>query len=48
MNDRIGQDHRGVKQRDDPLRGFGSFDAAARFRAAHDERRALISISVNV
>ncbi len=29
-NDRIAQDHRGVKQRDYPLRGFGSFDSAAR------------------
>jgi putative transposase len=39
MNNRMEQDHRGIKQRYDPMRGFGSFDAAARFCSAHDERR---------
>jgi len=39
MNNRIEQDHRGIKQRCYPMRGFGSFDAAARFCAAHDELR---------
>jgi len=39
MNNRIEQDHRGIKQRYYPMRGFGSFDAAARFRTAHDELR---------
>jgi len=29
----------GVKQRYHPTRGFGSFDAAARFCTAHDELR---------
>ena len=33
------QDHRGVKQRYYPLRGFGSFAAAARFCRAYDEQR---------
>jgi len=33
------QDHRGIKQRYYPMRGFGSFDAAARFCPAHDEVR---------
>ncbi len=33
------QDHRGIKQRYYPMRGFGSFDAAARFCSAHDELR---------
>jgi len=33
------QDHRGIKQRYYPLRGFGAFDAAARFCPAHDELR---------
>jgi len=39
MNNRMEQDHRGVKQRYYPMRGFGSFDAAARFCSAHDELR---------
>ena len=39
MNNRIEQDHRGVKQRYYPMRGFGSFEAAARFCSAHDELR---------
>jgi len=39
MNNRMEQDHRGIKQRYYPMRGFGSFDAAARFCPAHDERR---------
>ncbi len=39
MNNRIEQDHRGIKQRSYPLRGFGSFDSAARFSTAHDELR---------
>jgi len=39
MNNRIEQDHRGSTQRSYPMRGFGSFDAAARFCPAHDELR---------
>ncbi len=39
MNNRMEQDHRGIKQRYYPLRGFGSFDAAARFCPAYDELR---------
>ncbi len=39
MNNRIEQDHRGIKQRYYPMRGFGSFDAATRFCTAHDELR---------
>jgi putative transposase len=39
MNNRLEQDHRGIKQRYYPMRGFGSFDAAARFCTAHDELR---------
>lgn len=35
-NNRIEQDHRGVKQRDYPLRGFGSFVSAARFCTAFE------------
>jgi transposase-like protein len=39
LNNRLEQDHRGVKQRTYPMRGFGSFAAAARFGQAYDERR---------
>jgi len=35
----IEQDHRGIKQRYYPMRGFGSFEAASRFCTAHDELR---------
>jgi len=39
MNNRLEQDHRGIKQRYYPMRGFGSFAAAARFGTAHDKLR---------
>jgi putative transposase len=39
LNNRIEQDHRGVKQRYYPLRGFGNFAAASRFCRAFDEQR---------
>ena len=39
LNNRIEQDHRGIKQRYYPMRGFGNFDAAARFCRAFDEQR---------
>jgi len=39
MNNRIEQDHRGIKQRYYPMRGFGSVESAARFCSAHDELR---------
>lgn len=39
LNNRLEQDHRGVKQRYYPMRGFGNFDAAARFCRAFDEQR---------
>lgn len=38
-NNRIEQGHRGVKQRYDPMRGFGSVAAAARFCSAFEEQR---------
>ena len=38
-NNRIEQDHRGVKQRYDPMRGFGSFLSAARCCSAFEEQR---------
>ncbi len=39
LNNRLEQDHRGVKQRYYPMRGFGNFVAAARFCTAQDELR---------
>jgi transposase-like protein len=41
MNNRIEQDHRGIKGRYHPMRGFGSFVSAARFCSAYDEVRDL-------
>jgi transposase-like protein len=38
-NNRIEQDHRGIKQRYYPLRGFGVFASAARFCPAFEEQR---------
>ncbi len=38
-NNRIEQDHRGVKQRYYPMRGFGSFASAARFCVGFEEQR---------
>ena len=39
LNNRLEQDHRGIKQRYDPMRGFGNFQAATRFCCAFDELR---------
>src|SRR5215203_2395597 len=39
LNNRLEQDHRGIKQRYYPMRGFGSFESAARFCRAYDEQR---------
>ena len=39
LNNFMEQDHRGVKQRYYPMRGFGSFVSAARFCSAFDEMR---------
>jgi transposase-like protein len=39
LNNRIEQDHRAVKQRYYPMRGFGTFASAARFCTAFDELR---------
>ncbi len=38
-NNRLEQDHRSIKQRYYPMRGFGSFAAAARFCPAFEEQR---------
>jgi putative transposase len=39
LNNRLEQDHRGIKQRYYPMRGFGNFDSASRFCRAFDEQR---------
>lgn len=39
LNNRLEQDHRGVKQRYYPMHGFGNFASAARFCSAFDELR---------
>ena len=39
LNNLIEQDHRAVKQRYYPMRGFGSFASAAQFCSAFDELR---------
>ena len=39
LNHRLEQDHRGIKQRYSPMRGFGSVTSAARFCRAFDEVR---------
>ncbi|EFH84802.1 IS6 family transposase [Ktedonobacter racemifer] len=39
LNNRLEQDHRGIKQRYYPMRGFGSFESAARFCSVFDELR---------
>lgn len=39
LNNRLEQDHRGIKQRYYPMRGFGNVDSACRFCRAYDEQR---------
>src|ERR1700761_1935326 len=39
LNNRIEQDHRGIKGRYQPMRGFKSSSSAARFCRSHDELR---------
>jgi len=39
LNNQLEQDHRGIKQRYYPMRGFGNFVSAARFCRAFDELR---------
>jgi putative transposase len=39
LNNRLEQDHRGIKQRYYPMRGFGTIEGAARFCCAFDELR---------
>jgi transposase-like protein len=46
LNNRIEQDHRGIKQRSYPMRGFGSFASAARFCCAFDEIRQFFQVRI--
>lgn len=46
LNNRIEQDHRGIKQRYYPMRGFGSFASAARFCRAFDEVRQFFRVRI--
>ena len=39
LNNRLEQDHRGIKQRYYPMRGFGNFASAAQLCRAFDELR---------
>ncbi len=39
LNNGLEQDYRGINQRYSPMRGFGTFEAAARFCCAFDELR---------
>lgn len=39
LNNKLEQDHRGMKQRCYPMRRFGSFDSASRFCRAFDGQR---------
>ena len=39
LNNRLEQDHRGIKQRSYPMYGFGTLEAATRFCCAYDELR---------
>src|SRR3712207_32047 len=39
LNNRIEQDHRAIKQRYYPMRGFGCFASAARFCTSFEEQR---------
>ena len=39
LTNRLEQDHRGMKQRNSPMRGFGSVAEASRFCRAFDEVR---------
>jgi transposase-like protein len=44
LNNRGEQDHRGIKQRYSPMRGFGNFTSASRFCRAFDEVRQFFQV----
>jgi putative transposase len=48
LNNRLEQDHRGIKQRSYHMRGFGSVAAASRFCRAFDEVRQFLRVCAPV
>ena len=44
LQNRLEQDHRGIKQRDYPMGGFGSVELAAHFCYAFDEMRQFLRV----
>src|ERR1700722_4449759 len=42
LNNHIEQEHRGIKSRYGPMKGFGNVSSAARFCRSHDELRDLL------
>jgi putative transposase len=48
LNHRLEQDHRGIKQRSYPMRGFGSVASAARFCCAFDEIRQFLRVRLTL
>ncbi len=48
LNNRLEQDHRGIKQRYYPMRGFGSLASAARFCPAFDEVRQFFRVRMTM
>ena len=48
LNNRIEQDHRGIKSRYGPMRGFGIVSSAARFCRCHDELGNLLHINSHI
>jgi transposase-like protein len=44
LNNRLEQDHRGIKQRSSPIGGFGGVVSAARLSCACDERRQFLRV----
>ena len=48
LNNRLEQDHRGIKQRYYPMRGFGNVASAARFCRAFDEVRQYFRVRTTV
>ena len=48
LNNIVEQDHRGIKQRYYPMRGFGSVASAARFCRAFDEMRQFFRVRTTI
>src|SRR6266702_7388632 len=48
LNNRLEQDHRGIKQRYYPMRGFGNFTSASRFCRAFDEVRQFFRVRMTM